>query len=58
MSKGSKMKIASIGQTIMQAARPRVLLAPWQFRLGVQMNHHFACCFLVDSLHHHGFCCS
>ena len=57
-SKGSKMKIASIGQTIMQAARPRVLLAPLQFGLGVQMHHHFASRFLIDSLHHHGFCCS
>ena len=37
-SKGSKMKIASIGQIIMQAARPQVLLAPLQFGLGVQMH--------------------
>ena len=35
VSKGAKMKIAAIGQAIMQAARPRVLLAPLQFGLGV-----------------------
>ena len=41
------MKIASIGQAIMQAARPQVLLAPLQFGLGVQMHHHFRSCFLI-----------
>ncbi len=56
--KGAQMKIASIGQAIMQAARPRVLLAPLQVGLGVQLHHHFASRFLIDSLHHHGFCCS
>ena len=52
------MKIASIGQAIMQAARPRVLLAPLQFGLGVQMHHHFGSRFLIDALHCHGFCCA
>ena len=42
----------------MQDVRPRVLLPPLQFGLGVQMHHHFASCFLIDSLHQHGFCCS
>ena len=42
----------------MQAARPRVLLAPLQVGLGVQIHHHFASRFLIDSMHHHGFCCS
>lgn len=50
-------KIASIGQAIMQAARPRVLLAPLQVGLGVQLHHHFASHFLIDSLHNYGFCC-
>ena len=40
----------------MQAARPRVLLAPLQFGLGVQMHHHFGSRFLIDALHCHGFC--
>ena len=58
VGKGEKMKIASIGQEIMQAARPRVLLAPLQFVLGVQMHHHFASHFLIDALHYHGFYCA
>ena len=58
VGKGAKMKIASIGQAIMQASRPRVLLAPLQFGLGVQMHHHFGSRFLIDALHCHGFCCS
>ena len=35
-----------------------MLLAPLQVGLGVQLHHHFASRFLIDSLHHHGFCCS
>ena len=58
VGKGVQEKIASIGQAIMQAARPRVLLAPLQVGLGVQLYHHFASRFLIDSLHRHGFCCS
>ena len=53
-----RKKIASIGQAIMQAARPRVLIAPLQLGLAVQMHHHFGSRFLIDSLHHHGFCSS
>ena len=56
--KGIQTKIASIGQAIMQAARPRVLLVPLQIGLGVQLHHHYASRFLIDSLHKHGFCCS
>ena len=52
------LKLASIGQAIMQAARPRVLLAPLQVGLGIQLHHHFASRFLIDSLSRHGFCCS
>ena len=58
IGKDSELKIASIGQAIMQAARPRILLAPLQLGLGIQMHHHFSSRFLIDSLHHHGFCCS
>ena len=42
----------------MQAARPRVLLAPLQFGPGVELYHHFASRFLIDFLYYHGFCCS
>ena len=52
------VKVASIGQAIMQATRPRVILAPLLLGLGVQLHHHFSSRFLIDSLHQHGFCCS
>lgn len=53
--KKAGVKMASIGQAMMQATRPRVLLAPLQFGLGVQLYHQFSSRFLIDSLHHHGF---
>eukprot|EP00794_Sanderia_malayensis_P001614 gene1614-1785_t len=56
--KDVQLKLASIGQGIMQTSQPRVLLALLQVGLGVQLHHHFASRFLIDSLHHHGFCCS
>ncbi len=49
----AKMKIAT---AILQAARPCVILAPLQ--LGVQLHHHFASEYLIDTLHTHGFSCS
>ncbi|XP_006825118.1 protection of telomeres protein 1-like [Saccoglossus kowalevskii] len=52
------VKLASIGQAIIQASHPRVLLAPLQIGLAVQLHHHFASRFLIDSLHRHGFCSS
>lgn len=58
VGKNIGMKTASIGQTIMQATRPRVILAPLQIGLGVQLHHHFASRFLIDTLHQLGFCCS
>lgn len=51
-------KVASIGQAIIQATRPRVRLCPLQLGLGVQLHHHFASRFLIDSLNNHGFCSS
>ena len=57
-SKDAKIKIASIGQAIIQSTRPRVIVAPLQLGLGVQLHHHFASRFLVDTLNSLGFCCS
>ena len=54
-SSDAQMKTASIGQAIVQATRPRVVLAPFQLGLGVQLHHHFRPKFLVDTLHSHGF---
>ena len=56
--KVEQVKIASIGQAIMQASHPRVFMAPLQFGLGVQLHHHYASRFLIDTLHKYGFCCS
>ena len=50
------VKVASIGQAIMQATRPRVPLAPLRISLAVQLHHHFASRFLIESLHNMGFC--
>ena len=58
MGKDVNLKRASIGQVIWQAARPRVLLAPLQIGLDVQLHHHFASRLLIDWLHRLGFCCS
>ena len=58
VGKDIKLKLASVGQAIVQAVRPRVILAPLQLGLGVQMHHHFSSKFLIDSLNSHGFCAS
>jgi len=56
--KNNSLKVASIGQAIVQAARPRVVMAPLQIGLAVQLHHNFASRFLIDTLHHLGFCSS
>ena len=58
VGKDADKKIASLGQAIMQCIRPRVLIAPLQIGLGVQMHHHFGSKFLINSLYAHGFCSS
>ena len=47
-SKDGQVKVASLGQAVMQATRPRTMLAPLQVGLGVQLHHHFASKFLID----------
>ena len=49
-------KVASIGQAIVQAIRPRVIIMPLQLGLAVEMHHHFASRYLIDTLNEHGFC--
>ena len=49
------LKVASIGQAIMQAARPRILICPMQIGLAVQIHHCFSSKFLVDTLYSLGF---
>ena len=50
--KDNDLKLGSIGQAIMQAARPRALLAPLQFGLAVEMHDQFGSRFLIDTLKH------
>ena len=50
VGKSVKMKVASIGQAIMQASRPRVLLAPLE--IGLVMLHAFTQCW-SSSVHMH-----
>lgn len=52
---GCDLKIASIGQCIMQSVRPRKILAPLQLGLGVQMHHHYRSKFLLETLHKLGY---
>ncbi|KAK3101781.1 hypothetical protein FSP39_006288 [Pinctada imbricata] len=56
--KEKSLKIASLGQTIIQAARPRSIICPLQLGLGVQLHHHFGSKFLIDTLNRLGFCLS
>ncbi|XP_028513605.1 uncharacterized protein LOC114574641 [Exaiptasia diaphana] len=54
----NRVKLASIGQSIMQEVRPRALMAPLQIGLAVQLHHNYASRFLIDTLHSLGFCSS
>ena len=56
--KDPRLKIASIGQTIMQMAKPSLHNAPLQIGLGVQLHQHFSSKFLKDMLHSLGICSS
>ena len=52
--KDNYLKLASIGQEIMQAERPRALFAPLQFGLTVEMHEQFGSRFLIDTLNKYG----
>ena len=49
------LKIAAIGQAIMQAARPKAILAPLQVGFSVQMHHKFGSRFLNNTIYKLGF---
>ena len=53
-----RRKVASIGQSVVQAVRPRAVVAPLQLGLAVQLHHHFRSRFLLDSLSAMGYCSS
>ena len=49
-------KVGSLGQALMQTARPRSLMMPLQIGLGVELHRQFASKFLIDTLSKLGFC--
>ena len=51
--KNAEICLTSFGHTIIQNARPNVILAPLQLKLDVQMHHQFGSRPLVDSLYSH-----
>ena len=50
--------VSSIGQSVMQAARPRAILPPMQLGLALEVHRQFGTRFLVDVLNKFGFCSS
>lgn len=49
------LKVSSIGQAIVQAIRPRSIIAPLQLGLAVQLHHTFKSKFLIETLYRMGF---
>ncbi|KAK3787733.1 hypothetical protein RRG08_013221 [Elysia crispata] len=56
--KETKLKTASIGQDMVQAMRPNILIPPLQIGIGVQLHHLHGSRALIDLLHSLGFCLS
>ena len=56
--KDSDLQVYSIGQAIVQAARPRLAIEPLQISLAVQLHHMFGSRFLIETLSSMGFCSS
>lgn len=55
VGKETGRKVAAIGQAVVQAVRPRAVLAPLQLGLAVQTHHLYRSEFLLDTLHEMGF---
>ena len=58
VGKDTSRKVAGIGQAVVQAVRPRAVIAPLQLGLSVQMHHLYMSRFLIDSLSTMGFASS
>ena len=58
VGKNTQLKQAAVGHAIMQAVRPRAVIAPLQICLGVQLHLEFGSRFLIETLHELGFCSS
>ncbi len=57
-TKDAELKIASIGQAIVQAACPRRVIAPLQIGLSVLLHHLTGSKFIIQTLNRFGFCSS
>ena len=53
--KNTELKIAALGQALMQSARPNLLLSPIQLGLGVAIHHISGSRKIVDLLHKVGY---
>ena len=42
-------KVASIGQSIVQVVRPRIVVVPLQLGLAIQLHHHYRSRFVIDT---------
>ena len=58
VGKDVSTKVGAIGQSIMQAICPRALICPLQIGVAIQMHHNFRSRYIIDVLHHLGFCSS
>ena len=52
--KDTTKKVTSIGQAIVPAICPRVVIMALQLRLAVEIHHHFASRYLIDTLNDRG----
>jgi len=52
------LKIASLGQALMQAARPKAFVAPIQIGVGVALHHLVGSRYIIEHLNKLGFCSS
>ena len=52
---GSELKQVAVSQAIVQAARPKSVISPILFGLGVSVDHSFGSKWLLDSLSRFGF---
>ena len=55
VGKNTQRKVDSIGQAIVQAVRPRAVIAPLQIGLAVQVHHIYRSKFLVETLCNMGY---
>ena len=58
VGKDTRCKVAAVGLAIIQAVRPRAVIAPLQIGLAVQIQHLYRSKNIVDTLHKMGFCSS